>query len=128
MINRQADHSKEARFSAVVFAFVVMLGWSLLCYAIVDVVLDYTLRRAGENVEFPPLHTPAFYWKCFRDLLWIPLMVMFEPYWLGGVSASICCLWFGLKIRSNFWRAGVALAALFGPIFAHGLYRIFVIY
>jgi membrane protease YdiL (CAAX protease family) len=128
MKNFGAGYSREARVSAVVFAVVLLVGWILLCYPIVDVILDYPLRRAGESDDYPPLYSLAFYWKCFSRLLMIPVILLYRPYWLGGLAVSIISLCFGLKIRSNYWRAGVAIVVIFGPIFAHALYRIFIIY
>ena len=117
---------RAARVAAVFFAAILLFAWAWLCDAWVDGLLDYPLRRADENADYPPLHTLPFYWKCIREL---GSYFLFTSWiWLIPFSIALISLFFGLGIRSNRWRFVISLTALLGPIIAHAVYWMFIVY
>lgn len=48
----------------VVAALFIVASFLWLCYVMIELSLDYPMRRAGQGPEYPPLGEYAFYWGC----------------------------------------------------------------
>lgn len=95
-----------ARIIAVLFALSLIPIWLYLC-SMVELGLDYPIRRAGESDIYPTRGTFAFWLNC---LIQVSKCSLFS-YAFGGflIVPAICiCLYYGFSIRT--WKTRLIIA------------------
>jgi hypothetical protein len=119
-------YSRPARVIVLIFSIAALSFWAEVSSVSVSVLLNYPLRRAGENNQYPPLHTFQFFWSC----AWVLTKALLQTshVWLLALVVTIAGLCFGLNVHSHLARTTIVITALLGPIIVAAIYWIFIVY
>lgn len=126
MEDHSLAYSRPVRIIILILYLAAISFWVYTSFAFVSVILDYPLRRAGENSQYPPLHTFGF----FRNYAWLFSKALFQTshVWLIPFVVTMMGLCFGPKIQSYLKRTFIILTALLAPIIVSAIYWIFIVY
>ncbi len=103
----------------VAAAIALLCTWVCIAKTFCQLALDYPLRRAGDNDEFPPLGTLPFYIGCAqallgKNLLFIILFAVILAFIIKGCGV--------VSWRSRFLLSMMVLSL---PIMAFGAHDIY---
>lgn len=119
-------YSRPVRIIGLILSFAALSFWTWISSLWVEGVLDYPLRRAGENDDYPPLHTFKFYTNCAWELGSYFLLTSY--LWLIPFVVTMIGLCFGLNVQSYLKRTCLILSSLIAPIIVSSIYWIFIVY
>ena len=97
--------------------------WFWLSRAFSSLSLDYPLRRAGENADYPALGTTEFYIGCLSALAEDVLFSMW--LWAIPMALALGLAFRGFRITIWRWRLVLAVSVITLPSLLCGAYEIY---
>lgn len=124
-IDASAKHlgpSAVARVVCALLAIALLALWCWFSFGMSSLALDYPLRRAGENAEYPAFGTFAFFLGCGRALARVFTATSY--IWLLPMGLALFLMFRGFALHSLRSRLLSSFAILTLPIICYASWDI----